>query len=97
MSQLGQQNITAGDIRRYQIDYTQFLQPGEVLTAGGFTVTSSGATSTARGAFLNITETQLYFFVTGGNLNESFTVSVQVKTSFGETINDTIAFTVVAA
>ena len=30
--QLGNQNLTTGDIRRYQIDYTPFLQPGEVLS-----------------------------------------------------------------
>lgn len=94
--QLGSQTpITTGDTRRYRIDYGDFLQFGEVLQS--FTLSSNGKTSTVQGGFLDVTETQLYFFVTGGSLNEIFTVSVQVKTNFGETINDTIQFQVVSA
>jgi hypothetical protein len=100
--QLGNQNITAGDTRRYQIDYTPFLQPGEKLT--GFTLAVAvqipPATSTVNSAgnsFLDVGDTQLFLFVTGGVINENFTVKVQVVTNYGETVNDTIAFSVVAA
>jgi len=93
--QLGSQtSITAGDTRRYRIDYTGFLQFGETLSS--FTLSDNGPTSSVQGGFLDVTETQLYFFVTGGNLNELFTVSVQVKTNYGETVNDTIQFIVTA-
>lgn len=92
--QLGQQNITAGDIRRYQVDYCQFLQQGETLSSS--TLTDTGPTSTVQGAFFDATGTQLYFFVTAGILGEIFVVNLQVKTTFGETVNDTISFTVVA-
>ena len=92
--QLGQDNITTGDARRYQVDYTPFLQQGEVLTS--FTVSDNGPTSTTQGGFFDVTETQLYFFVTGGIVGENFTVSVQVKTSYGQTVNDTLAFSVIS-
>lgn len=92
---LGQQQITTGDKRRYQVDYTQFLQFGEVLTTSSVSV-NSGATSTASGAYFDVTETQLYFFVVGGKLGESFTVSIQVGTNFGEVVNDTIAYMVIS-
>ena len=95
--QLSNQNITTGDTRRYQVDYEPFLQDGEKLTS--FTVTTAAATSTVNSAisFLDVGETQLFLFVTGGVVNENFTVQVQVTTNYGETVNDTIAFSVVAA
>ena len=62
-------------------------------------MTTAAATSTVNSAIsvLDVGETQLFIFVTGGVVSENFTVQVQVKTNYGETINDTIAFTVVAA
>ena len=93
--QLGQDNITTGDTRRYQIDYCPFLQQGEVLT--NFTLSDNGPTSSVQGGFFDNTETQLYFFVTGGIVGENFTVSVQVKTSYGQTVNDTLAYSVIGA
>jgi hypothetical protein len=91
--QLGNQNITAGDTRRYQVDYTPFLQNGDVVAT--FTVVSSSSTSTAQGAFLDVTDTQLFFFVTAGAAPETFTVAIKVTDSIGQTINDTAVFTVV--
>ena len=95
--QLGQDNLTTGDTRRYQVDYRPFLQFGEVLIAA--TVTGNGPTSTVKlptTGFLDVTETQLYFFVTGGSVGENFTASVQVKTSYGQIVNDTVAYSVVS-
>ena len=101
MTQISQQNITSGDVRRYEIDYHEFLQFGEKLTAFLLAIASQipAATSTvnAAGSFLDVDDTILYLFVTGGNSGESFVLDVQVKTSYGQTINDTIAFTVVPA
>ena len=98
--QLSNQNITTGDIRRYQIDYTPFLQEGETIISFTLGLTPATATSTVNSlgnSFLDVSETQLYLFVTGGNVNENFTVTVQIVTNYGETVNDTIAFSVVAA
>jgi hypothetical protein len=99
--QLSNQNITTGDTRRYQVDYTAFLQFGEKLS--GFTLAiaaqTPAATSTVNSAssFLDIDADALYLYVVGGVVNENFIVNVQVRTTYGETVNDTIAFTVIAA
>jgi hypothetical protein len=98
--QLGNQNITAGDTRRYQVDYTPFLQEGETITGFTLGLTPATATSTVNSlgnSFLDVSETQLYLFVTGGNVNENFTVTVQIVTNYGQTVNDTISYTVVSA
>ena len=101
MAQISQQNITTGDVRRYQVDYCEFLQFGEKLTSFTLAIAPQTpvATSTvnAGNSFLDVGDTNLYVFVTGGNNGENFTLNVQVKTSYGQTINDTIAFTVVPA
>ena len=100
--QLGNQNITAGDTRRYQVDYTPFLQQGEVLSTFTLAIAAQipPATSTVNSAgnsHFDVSETQLFLYVTGGNVNEAFTVDVAVTTSYGQTVHDTIAFNVIAA
>ena len=98
--QLSNQNITTGDTRRYQIDYTPFLQEGEKLTSFTLAIAAQtpAATSTVgANSFLDVDADALFLFVTAGVVNEIFTVKVQVVTNYGETVNDTIAFSVVAA
>ena len=101
MTQISQQNITSGDVRRYEIDYHEFLQFGEKLTAFTLAIATQSppATSTVNSSisFFDVDDTQLYLFVTGGINGESFVLHVQVKTSYGQTVNDTVAFTVVSA
>lgn len=101
--QLSNQQITTGDTRRYQVDYSQFLQFGEKLS--GFTLALATQTPTptstvnpSNNSFLSVDESQLYIFVVGGTaVGETFTVDVQVTTTYGQTVNDTVAFTVVPA
>ena len=102
MTQISQQNITSGDVRRYEIDYHEFLQFGEKLTSFTLAIaTQSPPATTIHGGgtdFFDVDDTQLYFFVTGGSaIGENCILNVQVKTSYGQTINDTIALTVVSA
>lgn len=92
---LGTRNITQGDTRRVVVDYSEFLAQGAIL-ASETVIMSSGATSTVQNATLSENKKMLIFFVTAGALNENFTVSVQITDSQGETVNDTINFTVVA-
>jgi hypothetical protein len=96
---LGSQNITAGDTRRYLVDYREFLLKGSVLTAVTAAV-SAGATSTvgsgATIAVLTVDEKGIIFWVTGGKLGEQFTLSIQVHDNVSEIVNDTLSFTVIA-
>ena len=99
--QLSTQNITTGDTRRYQIDYSTFLQDGENLTAfiAAIATQTPAATSSINAVLsvLDIDQDAIFLYVVGGTVNENFTVTVQVTTNYGEIVNDTIAFTVVAA
>lgn len=92
---LGTRNITVADIRRYTIDYREFLPKGIVLKTPVVTLTA-GVTSSVSNVQLDDTNTKLIFYVTGGVLNETFTASVQVQDTNSEVINDTINFTVIA-
>lgn len=93
---LGTRNLTTGDTRRCVTDYNGFLGRGVKLKSPAATNGTAGTTSTVQNVSLDPTETYLIFFVTGGTLNEVFTVNVVVSTTDGQTINDTISFTVVA-
>ena len=92
---LGTRNITQGDTRRVVLDYSGWLTLGVVLKTATVSV-NTGATSTVQGAALTEDKRHVIFYVTAGNLNEGFTVSVQITDSASETVNDTIAFAVVA-
>ena len=96
---LATQNITQGDVRRYVIDYSQWLNKGFVLASATVTLaltTGGAATSTVSGTVLDDSKTQVYTFITAGALNEAFTASLQVKDTDGQTVNDTLNFTVVS-
>ena len=92
---LGTRNITQGDTRRIVLDYAGWLDRGVVLETIAVSV-PTGTTSTVQGAALTEDKRGALFYVTGGNLNESFTVAVQITDSASETVNDTLDFTVVA-
>lgn len=97
---LGRKNHTAGNATRYEIDYENWLESGETLAALGNTITLSAAfTVTVTDVTITgiqVTSNKIYFLLTGGSLNELFTLDVHAVTSRGELKNDTIAFTVVA-
>ena len=96
---LGSQNITAGDKRRYFVDYGEFLIKGAILTAVTVTVSAGATSSVGTGPTapaLNVDEKGIIFWLTGGTLNEKFTANIQVTDNNSEIVNDTIQFTVVA-
>jgi len=93
---LGSRQITSGDVRRYVIDYSEFLQKGTTLTTPSASI-SAGATSTVESVSLDDTNTKMILYVTGGSvLNETFTVNVVVHDTNNQVVNDTIDFTVVS-
>lgn len=98
---LGTRNITSGDIRRYEIDYTDFLTAagatGHLVSPSVVIAPSTPpATSTVQSFLMNAQENRLFFYVKGGIVSEQFTVNVTVQDSQGETVNDTVAFMVVS-
>lgn len=93
MGLLASKKHTAGNRRRFVVDYRDWLCDGVwIVTA---TVTSSSLTATIDTVSV-VEGKQIVFFVNGGVLNESFTVTLVATDSKTEVKNDTITFTVVA-
>lgn len=94
---LGQRTIVSADVRRVTVDYSEFLSKGVVLTGATVSI-PSGATSTVAPAIVLPAQTAIYFMLTGGSfIGEQFTVNIVVTDNDGETVNDVINYTVVAA
>jgi len=94
---LGQKSHTAGDTIRYLVDYTRWLDEGISLTAVTIALApGSPADVTLSGALLLTQHNRVAFVITGGSVNENFTVAVQITDSRNEVKNDTCLFTVVA-
>jgi hypothetical protein len=89
---LGAKSHTAGDTRRWTIDYGAWLD--NTATIEQCAVMSSSTTCTA-GQIL-ILGNRVIFFLTGGVLNEQLTVTLAMTDSLGNIKNDTINFIVVA-
>lgn len=102
MALLGTRNITSGDTRRYEVNYSQFLTGAGAtgkLKNPSVTIAASTppVTSTVGSVSLSVDDTRLFFYITGGSaINEQFTIDIQIQDTQGETVNDTIGFTVVS-
>jgi hypothetical protein len=89
---LGSKNHTVGDTRLWRLDYDRWLD--NTATIADATVTSSSTSCTA--SQVTVLGREITFFLTGGTLNETLTVSVQMTDSLGNVKHDSILFTVVA-
>ena len=94
---LGHRNLGSGDTIRYEIDYSDFLDRGAKLKSPtGWFPTGTTFTSVLGSTTLDVTDTKVFVFVTGGVVNEQFTLTVQAQDTFNEVVNDTISFTIVS-
>ncbi len=92
MAILGSRQHTAGDVRRWIVDYTRWLEnTSDIMQAD---VQSSSTTCTVGN--ISILGPEVVFFLSGGELNEHLTVTIVITDKLGNTKTDTIAFTVVA-
>jgi hypothetical protein len=89
---LGSKQHTAGDTKRWRIDYSRWL--GNAVDIASATLTSSSATCTVDDSV--VLGDEVVFFLSGGVQGENVTVSVAMTDTDGNLKNDTIAFTVVA-
>lgn len=82
---------TAGNRRRFTVDYLAWMNEGTTMAA--FTATSSSDTATVDGAAIQGDDTGV-FFVNDGVAGETFNVYLTMTTSYGEIRHDTVPFTV---
>ena len=101
---LGTKNITQNDVRRYKVNYSDYLQDGNVLEGSptvsvvafnGLAASIGTGTNGAPGPVLTPDAKGFYYWVIAGDVLQSFTVQITVTDSFSETINDTCDFNVV--
>jgi hypothetical protein len=93
---LAQKRHTAGNTIRYLVDYSDWLEQGETLTAGTVVMGLPAVTDVTISEVTFTPEGHLIFFLAGGTLNEIFTLATQITDSRTEVKNDTIGFSVVA-
>jgi hypothetical protein len=89
---LGSKQHTAGDTKRWRIDYSRWL--ANAVNIASATIISSSATCTVDDSV--VLGDEVIFFLTGGVQGENVTLSVMMEDTDGNKKNDTIVFTVVA-
>jgi hypothetical protein len=91
---LTSKNHTAGDTTRFVLAYGQWMDNAATITSATFA--SSSATLTVDPAKVQMLGRDVVFFVAGGAIGETATVTVTMQDSFDNVKIDTLAFTVVA-
>lgn len=85
--------FTEGNRRRYIVDYSQYLRQG--ATVSSFAAVSSSDTATIDDVSVN-GDGQGVFFIEGGELDEEFTVTITMVSSYTEIKIDDLPFVVIA-
>lgn len=92
MALLGKRTHTVGNVKIFFVDYWGALREGDWLTAAS--VTSSSPDTTISNVIIQEGHV-IQFTLSGGVLNETFTVTVQATDNNSEISNDTIDYIVV--
>jgi hypothetical protein len=82
--------------KRYAIDYTDWLDTGETLTAVTYTV-SPGTDLVVDASSISSSGLVAVFFVSGGTAGTVYTIDVRATTSGGQIKEDTVLFTLRSA
>lgn len=90
---LARRNHTEGNKVFWTVDYDNWLEDGVTIVGADASTTD---TSVTLGVPVIEDGHKFKFYVQGGTLNESFTVSVAITDTKGQIKADTIVFTVVA-
>ena len=84
------------EVKRYKVDYSDWLDTGEYVQSVVLTVspTSSSNPLTVAANTIDASQTYFAFFVAGGVVGTVYTVDVKVTTTGSQIKEDTILFTV---
>ena len=83
---------TAGDTIRWKVDYDRWLDNAAEIT--GMQIASSSASLGTTN--IQMLGRHIYFFLSGGLVNEQVILTLAMTDNFNETKRDTLQFTVVA-
>lgn len=91
---LGSKIHTAGDTKRWTVDYSQWLEnPANIVSA----LVTSSSTSCIVSPPATVLGKEVIFFLSGGTVGETLTLALKMTDSDANVRNDTVKFTVVAA
>jgi hypothetical protein len=94
-SALGKYFKAPVDVKRYTIDYSNWLDAGELVSTTSFTVTPQDASPVIiTGIALNTAATGIVFYASGGIAGSTYTALVTMASSGGQTKEDAILFIV---
>lgn len=93
---LGSINQVVGATIRHKIDYRQWLDRGEVISNA--VVSISGTTTATIGIPIqySLDKKEVWFYLAGGTLNDSFELLITITTNIGQTKVDSLAVNVVS-
>lgn len=96
---LGRFSKTPSERKRYAIDYSEWLDTGELVSSFVFSVSPVDATTPflVDASSLSSSGTSVVFFVSGGTDGSQYTVDIKSTTSGGQIKEDTVLFAVRAA
>ena len=94
MALLGSKQHTVGNTTRWNINYAHWLEK-DGANIEQIDVQSNSITCTVGN--ISVLGPDVFFFLSGGTLNEQLVVSLTMTDNIGNIKHDTIAFTVVAA
>lgn len=87
---------TPDEIKRYGVDYSQWLDTTEQVNSTTLAVSGPDNTLTATQSSISSDGRKVAFFVSGGTSGKSYNVYVEARTTIGQLREDTIPFVVVA-
>lgn len=97
--QLGRKPHTAGNATWYGVDFSDWLEQGETLRDGTIELAAAFTATVTDIEITGVAVTpsgMLVFKMTGGSVDEVFTLDAQGVTSRDEIRNDTLEFFIVA-
>jgi len=90
---LASKSHTAGDTKRWKLDYHRWLDNAASIVSTDVTSDSETCTVMPKPEILG---KEVIFFLTGGTVGETLEVDVRIEDSFGNIKNDIVAYTVIA-
>jgi len=95
---VGKFNKTPNEVKRYSIDYSDWLDTAEYVSSVSFTVTSnSNVPLTVIADTIAANSTTVAFFVSGGAVSQVYDVTVRTVTTASQTKEDVVVFNIRAA
>lgn len=91
---IGSPTKTPTEIKRYKIDYSDWLDTGETVISKTFTASGDGNLITVPTSSIAGDGQSVTFFIAGGDDGNTYELLVQVVTSGGQTKEDELQVTV---